>query len=69
MQQHGSNYFTRRLPPPTPHPTLGMGSVGQNSTISEHVYVAYQIRESRMQQYGGKYFARRPHPWPFGWGQ
>ena len=44
MQQHGSKYFARR--PPIP-PTLGMGSVGQNSTFSEHGHVAYQIKENQ----------------------
>ena len=34
MQQHGSKYFTRR--PPV--------SKGQNSTFSEHGWVAYQIK-------------------------
>ena len=29
--------------PPLP-PTLGLGSKGQNSTISEHGHVAYQIK-------------------------
>ena len=31
-------------PPPPPHPTLGMKSIGQNSTFSEHGHVAYQIK-------------------------
>ena len=48
-------------PPPPPPPTLGMGSVGRNSTFSEHGHLAYQLRESRMQQHGSKYFARSPH--------
>ena len=30
----------------TPPPTLGMGSVGQNSTFSEHGHVGYQIKEN-----------------------
>ena len=29
--------------PQTPTPTLGMGSIGQISTFSEHSHVAYQI--------------------------
>ena len=38
MQQHGIKYFARR------HPlTLGMGSIGQNSSFSEHDHVAYQF--------------------------
>ena len=41
MQRHGSNYFAI-----DPHPTLGMGSVGQNSTFSEHGHVAYQVKEN-----------------------
>ena len=40
MQQHGSKYFARR---PTP---LRMGSIGQNSTFSEHGHVAYLIKEN-----------------------
>ena len=38
--------LTADWPPPTPLPqTLGMRSVGQNSTFPEHVNVAYQINE------------------------
>ena len=39
--------------PPPPHPpTLGMGSIGQNSTFSEHGHVAYQIKGNHeMQQH------------------
>ena len=36
--------------PADPHkhtPTLGMGSVGQNSAVSEHGHVAYQITENQ----------------------
>ena len=68
MQQHGSKYFSHRPPypsNPTPQPlTQGMGSIGQNSTFSEHGYVAYQIKwNNEMQQHGSKYFAYRPpHP-------
>ena len=40
MQQHGSNYLACR---PTPL-TLGLGSKGQNSTLSENGHVAYQIK-------------------------
>ena len=51
MQQHGSKYFARRPPPPTP-PTLRMGSIGQN-IFSEHDHVAYQITGNHeMQQHG-----------------
>ena len=46
MQQHGSKYFVLRPSPPPLSPTLGMGSVGQNSTFSEHVHVAYQIKKN-----------------------
>ena len=49
MKQHGSKYFARRPLPATlshPPPTLGMGSVGQNSTFSEHGHVAYQTKEN-----------------------
>ena len=40
MQQKGSKYLPADAYPLTP--TLGMGSVGQNSTFSEHGHVAYQ---------------------------
>ena len=39
IQQHVCKYFARRSPS-----TLGMGSVGQTSTFSEHGHVAYQIK-------------------------
>ena len=42
MQQHGSKYFACRRP--TNPPTLGLGSIGQNSTFSQHGHVAYQIK-------------------------
>ena len=47
---------------PDPYPlTLGLGSKGQNSTFLEHGHVAYQIKGNpKMQQYGIKYFVRRP---------
>ena len=33
--------------PPPPHPpVLGMRSIGQNSTFSEHGHVAYQIKRN-----------------------
>ena len=44
MQHHGSKYFADR-PLPTPYP-LTMGSMGQNSTFSEHGHVAYQIKDN-----------------------
>ena len=37
-----------------------MGSIGQNSTFSEHGHVAYQIKGNHEKQHGNKYFARRP---------
>ena len=44
----GSNYVAIILPGDLPLPqTLGMRSVGQNSTFSEHVNVAYQINENQ----------------------
>ena len=42
MQQHGSKYFACRL-----HLTLRMWSGGQNTTLSEHGHVAYQIKENQ----------------------
>ena len=39
MQQNGSKYFARGHPE-----TLGMGSIGQNSTFSENGHVAYQFK-------------------------
>ena len=38
MQQHGSKYFARRPPPPSP-----WGGV-KSSTFSEHGHVAYKIK-------------------------
>ena len=40
MQQHGRKYFAYRPP------SLGMVSVGQNATFSEHSHFAYQIKEN-----------------------
>ena len=60
MQQHGSKYFARTTlhPLSSDSPTLGMGSIGQNSTLSEHGHVAYLIKGNQeMQQHGSKYFA------------
>ena len=53
-------------PYPTPTPlTLGIWTVGQTSTFSEHGSVAYQIKGNHeMQQHGSKYFARRSLPNP-----
>ena len=42
MQQMVANIF-----PSDPLPTLGMGSVYQNSNFAEHGHVAYQIKENR----------------------
>ena len=44
MQQHFSKYFACRPPSTTPLPTSGMGTIGQNSTFSEHGHVEYQIK-------------------------
>ena len=44
MQQHGIKYFACRSPPPPQ--TFGVGSIGQNSTFSEHGPVSYQIIEN-----------------------
>ena len=46
--QECSNMVANILPADLPHPqTLGIRSVGQNSTFSEHVNVAYQINENQ----------------------
>ena len=45
MKQHGSKYFAP-YPYSPPSPILGKGSVGQNSTFSEHGNVAYEIKEN-----------------------
>ena len=42
MQQHGSKYFARGLP--LPLGPFGDGVKRSNSTFSEHVHVAYQIK-------------------------
>ena len=45
MPQHGSIYCAHGpLPPPLTPLTLGLGSKGQNSTLSEHGHVAYKIK-------------------------
>ena len=46
MQKHVGKYFAR-IPLPHPPPTLGMGSVGQNSTYSEYGHVAYQMKQNK----------------------
>ena len=43
MQNHAKIYFACR---PPPHVPGGVGSIGQNSTFSEHGHVAYQIKEN-----------------------
>ena len=70
MQQLGSKYFACR--PPTPNLTLGMGSVGQNSTFSEHVHVAYQIKKNhKCSNLVANNLPADPLPptGPWGWGQ
>ena len=48
--------------PPIP-PTLGMGSIGQNSTFLEHGHVAYALKGNhKLQHNGSKHFARRLPP-------
>ena len=41
MQRLGHEYIACRPPPP---PTLGIGSIGQKSIISEHGHGAYQFK-------------------------
>ena len=51
--------------PEDPHQILGIGSVGQNSTFSEHGDVAYEIKENQeCSNMVEKYFVRRPPPPP-----
>ena len=46
---------------PADPPTQPLGSIGQNSTCSEHGPVAYQIKEeSQMQQHGRKFCQQTP---------
>ena len=48
-------------PPPR---TLGIGSIGRNSTFSDIGHVIFQIKwNHEMQQHGSKYFARRALPY------
>ena len=42
MQQHG--IMVTNIWHVDPHPTLGVGSKGQNFTFSEYGHVAYQIK-------------------------
>ena len=58
-----SNMVANILPTDPPPPPLGMGSVGQTSTSSEHGHVACQIkRNHEMQQQDCMYFARTSPP-------
>ena len=51
MQQHGSKYLPAES-------SLTLGSIGQNSSFSEHGHVAYRIKGNhQMQQHGSKYLA------------
>ena len=60
MQQHGIKYFGYRHAP-----TMGIGSIGQNTTFSEHGHAAYQIKGKHECTNGNKYFAHRsPYPHP-----
>ena len=59
------SYMIANICPQTPPLTLGMGSLGQNSTFSEHGHVEYQIKGNhQIQQHSSKLFARRPLPNP-----
>ena len=62
MHQLGPKYFDFS-PPPT---TLGMGSIGQNSTFfSEHGHCCISNKGNHeMQQHGSKYFGCGPPPPP-----
>ena len=47
MQLHGSKYFACRHPRSWGWvPTLRMGSLGQNATVSEHGHVTCKIKEN-----------------------
>ena len=53
-----ANILHAESPSPT---TLGMGSIGKNSTFTEHGHAACQIKwNHEMHQHGSKYFAHRP---------
>ena len=56
MQQHGSKYFAcRHL-----SPTLGLGSKGQNSTLSEHFMLNIKLKGITNAQRGNYYFDADP---------
>ena len=62
-ENHKCSNMVSNILPAYPSLTLGMGSIGQNSTFLEHGHVAYQSKwNQEIQQYGSKYFARRPPP-------
>ena len=48
MQKHGSKHFAQRPLPNSlsPPPDPGVGIKGQNSFLSKHGHVAYQIKEN-----------------------
>ena len=52
------------FPPPSPTPpTMGMGSIGQNSIFSGHGHVTYKIKGNHeIQHYDSIHFAHRPLP-------
>ena len=44
------------------------GGPGQNSTLSEHGHVAYQLKGNhKMQQNGSEFFSPQTQPRPWGW--
>ena len=64
--------FSPILPPPLPPlPTLRVGSIGQNSTFSEHSHVAYQNKGNRQcSNMVANILSGVPnHPRSRGWGQ
>ena len=73
MQQHVSKYFARSPlpppPPPPPVPTLRMGSLGQNATVSENGRVTYQIKENHECSNMVAHILPADTPYPGGWGQ
>ena len=62
MQQRGSRYFARRVPPQT----LG-GQKVKIQLFQNMVMFHIKLKEWRMQQHGSKYFARTPPPMPLPW--
>ena len=55
------------IPPP---PTIGVGvKRSKFNFLRTWSCCISNYMESRMQQHGSKYFARRPPNWPWGWGQ